>query len=70
MLITHVVRFQQDAISYGHAIVNRTNYETCKSFSYRKEVSWTHGGELDEGLEGEDGREEVVAVRQHGHKEG
>ena len=37
--------------------------------AYRKEVSRAHAGQLAKRLEGEDGREEVVAVRQHRHEE-
>ena len=33
--------------------------------SYRKEVSRRHGEQLDEGLEGEDGGEEIVTIQQH-----
>ena len=34
-------------------------------FTYREEESRTHGGQLDERLHREDGREEVVSVGQH-----
>ncbi len=37
--------------------------EGCRR-TYREEISGTHGKELDEGLHGEDGGEEVVAVQQ------
>ncbi len=37
--------------------------EGCRG-TYREEISGTHGKELDEGLHGEDGGEEVVAVQQ------
>ena len=37
--------------------------------TYSEEVFWTHGSQLGKGLDGEDGREEVVALLQQVPKE-
>ena len=38
--------------------------------THREEEPWAHGGQLDERLHREDGREEVVPVGKHGDEEG
>ena len=60
--------------SHGFLLICLPNQEQVAiGFSsrstYSEEVFWTHGSQLGKGLDGEDGREEVVALLQQVPKE-
>jgi hypothetical protein len=48
---------EREKFKEGDAILDRP--------THGEKVFWTHGSELGERLDGEDGREEVVALLQH-----